>query len=173
MPSHGPVPVCYTAKLKIAAKQQLEHTGPRDLSFISLNQGGLEGWRQLKGKEEKAYSCLYFLPDAISCPFSKLLSHLPPHLSPFHPACPRQEGREGAKERRQERKKKLELLRGSPSPAIKFHIILSSSQSSHWSFHCEMINLYQSRENIRHRLQVVTGEGKKGITRKWNKSTNS
>lgn len=51
---HGLVPAWCRAKLKIAAKQQLEHIGPCDLSFISLNQRRLEGrgqWLGEKGME--------------------------------------------------------------------------------------------------------------------------
>lgn len=137
---HGPVPAWCRARLKIAAKQQLEHIGPCDLSFISLNQGRFKGRRQLKAEKEgsRISSQLVFStsPRFLAFfPTTPSYSSLPPLHLPHSRKEERQEGSVGRGEREEDSEalKKVQRLRHLLLSGFS-HLILPSSQTSHWSF---------------------------------------
>lgn len=111
---HGWVPAWCRARLKIAVKQQLEHIGPCNLSFISLNQGRLGGRGQLQGKKGMEHILLVGISHLFQ--FLALFSyHSLLLITSPNPTtrCPRKEetekGQWGQEYKRKERRKKLEL----------------------------------------------------------------
>lgn len=104
---HGLVPAWCRARLKIAAKQQLEHIGPCDLSFISLNQGRLEGGDNSRQRREQnkllaSISYLFRISSLFPTTPSPSYSLLPPLHSPtLKKGRERRAVRQGEKERRQ------------------------------------------------------------------------
>lgn len=118
----GPMPIWCRTKLKIAAKQQLEHIAPCDLSFLSLNQGRLKERGQIK---------VLSLPLLTSCLFFQLLSSnysLPYSISSL---CPRKEKeRRAIKGEGRRRKNELSGLGSEtlPSPVLKSHFIITTKQ---------------------------------------------
>lgn len=175
---HGLVPAWCRAKLKIAAEQQLQHTGPYDLSFTFLNKVRLEGRRPLQGKKEwntlswlvlPTLRFLAFFPTTPSCS----------SLSPLHSPMVKKErergrarragGNEGMKQNEWANKhwsseascfRRLPHL--PPSSLTWFHHHHNAA-TGHFSPHP-----FHNLEKCKTRWQVATGERwKEKRIRRW------
>ena len=161
---HGLVPTWCRARLKIVAQQQLEHHRSLWSQLYVPKSRKVEGERITVGKERLGKKGTeYTLLASISYHFTFLVffpappSYSPPPTPTAHHSPMPMKGRDrewAAIQGRKERKKLVlwgrldsETL---PSPTLKSHLILPSSQSSHWSFQSSA--LPRSRENIRQKL---------------------
>lgn len=134
---YGLVPGWCRARLKIAAKQQLEHIGPSNLSFISLKQGKWKAGRTSAGNEGRGFSYLFWS----ACP------SLYPHFSQLIPTKGIRSEKRGTEVRRKAGQKEMDKRSGwlwdrlsseipFPHPPFKSHLSLQSWHGSPQFYLC-------------------------------------